>query len=86
MSDFETEYSNGADGSCQECGEPTDEEWHAYCAECYAAREGSRRPDRDALARQHEDREVVSRLRLLERVERLERRVERLEHGVRSAA
>ena len=30
------EYSNGADGSCQECGEPTEEEHHALCMDCCA--------------------------------------------------
>jgi hypothetical protein len=74
MSD-EFEYSNGADGCCQECGEATDEEWHAYCSDCFAAQQGWRRPDRDAIETQHETREAVSLLALLERVAELERRV-----------
>jgi hypothetical protein len=32
-----TEYSNGADGSCVECGDDTDEEWQLYCTACYFA-------------------------------------------------
>lgn len=40
------EYSNGADGTCQECGEETAEEWHVYCADCYAREQGWSRPAR----------------------------------------
>lgn len=78
MPEFE-EYANGACGVCAECGEPTDEEWHRLCRECYAAEQGWRRPDRTALAQQHEDRERVSITRLVERVTALETRVDRLE-------
>jgi hypothetical protein len=71
----EFEYSNGACGSCQECGDPTEEEHHVFCSDCWAGHNGWRRPSREALAWQHEDREEVSRLRLLDRVGELERRV-----------
>ena len=27
-------------GACNECGEPVEEDWHAYCASCYAERQG----------------------------------------------
>src|SRR5262245_23087059 len=40
--DYDGEYANGADGTCQECGADTDEEWHAYCSACYAAQQGWR--------------------------------------------
>ena len=43
MSDFE--YSNGADGSCQECGAETAEEWHAVCPDCFAEQQGWRTTD-----------------------------------------
>jgi hypothetical protein len=43
------EYSNGANGSCQECGADSDEEWHAFCARCFAGRQGwSSTPKRHA--------------------------------------
>jgi hypothetical protein len=45
--DDDREYSNGADGSCQECGAPTDEPWHAYCPPCYAREMGWERDDED---------------------------------------
>lgn len=35
-----SEYANGADGSCQECGAETDEEWHLYCRACYRRQQG----------------------------------------------
>ena len=81
MDDFEFNYSNGADGSCQECGEATEEEWHAYCAACYAEQQGWVRP------RQHHDKppEVEPTIadrrweRLLARMADLERRLARLE-------
>jgi hypothetical protein len=64
-------YSNDADGSCQECGAETAEEWHAYCADCYAEQQGWRprphTPERGAP------------LVLIERVEALERRLDALE-------
>lgn len=83
MIDFESEfeYSNGADGSCQTCGDPTDEPWHAFCSTCYAEEQGWRPPDRDAVAWQHEDRERVTTADLLERLAELERRVDRLERA-----
>ena len=40
MSWDDHEYSNGADGTCQECGADTDEEWHAYCPDCFAEQQG----------------------------------------------
>ncbi len=64
----EFEYSNGADGSCQECGEATDEEYHRLCADCFAEENGwarpAWRPDPDAIADQHEDRQQVTQLRI----------------------
>ncbi len=80
MSDFEIEYSNGADGFCAECGVETDEPWHRLCSDCWAVEQGWRRPPRPALRRQHEDRAELSHLRMLERIAELERRVEQLEH------
>jgi hypothetical protein len=71
----EFEYANGADGSCQECGEPTDEPWHAYCPDCWRQQQGWTPPDRDALEQQHETRQHVSLLRVIERVDQLERQV-----------
>jgi hypothetical protein len=80
MNDYEDfDYSNGADGSCKECGEDTAAPWHAYCGECYAKQQGWRRPDADALAFQHEDRERVTITRLVERMAALETRIARLE-------
>jgi hypothetical protein len=75
------EYSNGADGSCQECGEATDEEWHVYCSDCYAQEQGWRTSsaDADALAAQAEDRAKVTLTRALARIDDLEARVDRLE-------
>ena len=70
-------------GACNECGEPVEEEHHAYCADCYAEQQGWDRPpapDRDALRRQHEERTELSHLRMLERIAELERRVAALEH------
>jgi hypothetical protein len=77
MPDFE--YSNGADGSCQECGAETEEEWHAYCADCYAEQNGWRRPDRAALRWQHEDRQQVTLADVVARLAELEVKVSRLE-------
>jgi hypothetical protein len=75
----EFQYSNGANGSCQECGEATEEEWHVYCSGCYAEQQGWRRPDRDALRWQHEDREQVALTEIVARLEKLEVMVRRLE-------
>lgn len=69
-------------GACNECGEPVEEEHHAYCADCYAEPQGWNRSDRtspDALHWQREDRDRVVTARLLERIDDLERRVEQLE-------
>jgi hypothetical protein len=80
MSDYDDfEYSNGANGSCQECGEGTDEPWHAYCSGCYAEQNGWRRHDREALEWQHEDREKVTLTDVVERLVELEVKVSRLE-------
>ena len=38
-------YSNGADGSCQNCGAETAEEWHAFCPDCYRVEMGWDEPD-----------------------------------------
>ncbi len=73
------EYVNGADGFCCECGEATDEEWHAYCASCYAEQQGWRRRDAVALAQQHDDRQRVTITQLVERLRELEVRIRRLE-------
>lgn len=70
-----SEYANGADGTCQECGEGTEQEWHAYCGDCFAEQNGWRQPNRDALEVQHQERERVSTLALVDRVDRLERQV-----------
>jgi len=77
MPDFE--YSNGADGSCQECGADTDEEWHAYCGDCFAEQNGWRRPNRAALEFQREDRERVTIAQIVARLGELEIRITRLE-------
>ena len=77
--DSDFEYSNGATGSCQSCGEATAEPWHALCADCYREEQGWSRPDADALRHQAEDRERVSTLRIIERLNELELRVARLE-------
>jgi NMD protein affecting ribosome stability and mRNA decay len=70
------EYDNGADGSCQQCGGPTEAEWHAFCPDCFAEQQGWRRGrDRVALEGQHEQRQRTSMLRLVERVDELERAV-----------
>ena len=47
-----TEYANGADGRCQECGEPTEEEHHALCMDCWRSSVGWQpyRADGEALA------------------------------------
>lgn len=34
------DYANDADGTCQECGADTAEEYHALCGDCYAEQEG----------------------------------------------
>lgn len=74
-------------GACNECGEPVEEEHHAYCAACYALQQGwdenrtDRRTGSDALRWQREDRDRVVTARLLERLDDLERRVEQLERG-----
>jgi len=78
MSDVE--YSNAADGTCQECGEPTEEEWHAYCSDCFAEQHGWRRPNRAALEFQRQDRERTTQLRVLELLTSMEQRLEGL-HG-----
>ena len=75
----EFEYANGADGFCQECGAETEEEWHAFCSRCYAGQQGWRRPDADALAWQHDDRQRVTIAQLVERLGELEVRIRRLE-------
>ena len=75
----EYEYSNGADGSCVVCGADTDEEWHEFCSDCYAEDQGWHRPDRAALAQQHEDRQRATSLQLQERLSELENRIVRLE-------
>jgi hypothetical protein len=75
----EFEYSNGACGSCQECGEPVDEEWHAFCSDCFAEQNGWRRPDASALERQRDERERVSITQLAARLGELEMRIRRLE-------
>ena len=84
MPDFE--YSNGADGSCQECGAETDEEWHAYCADCFAGQNGWRRPDRAALRWQHEDRQQVALADVVARLAELEVKVSRLQADRERAA
>lgn len=94
-----SEYSNGADGSCQECGEATEEEWHLLCRHCYAEENGwdaerpAWRPDPVALAQQHEDRERVTLLQAAEllashqrSIEELHERVAVLERERRAAA
>jgi hypothetical protein len=62
-------------GDCNECGEPVEEEHHAYCADCYAEQQGwtppSYRDDPEALRRQHEERTGGQLLRLIERVAEL---------------
>jgi hypothetical protein len=73
VDDFE--YSNGACGSCADCGEATSEEWHTYCSDCFAERNGWRRPNRAAIEWQNADRERVSLLTLRERVAELEQRL-----------
>jgi hypothetical protein len=80
MSDFE--YSNAADGACQQCGADTDEEWHAFCADCFAEQQGWRRPDRAELDRQHQDRQQTSLVRLIELVQSFEQRLEELHERV----
>ena len=87
-------YSNGADGSCQNCGAETAEEWHVYCSDCFRQAQGwddeprlfDSRPDSAALRFQQEDRERVSLLRLVERLGELERRVANLERERRTGA
>ena len=83
-----TEYANGADGSCQSCGEETAEPWHAYCPDCYRDAQGwdepgyggqPRRPDPEELQLAHEQRVLSVNLRLAERMNDLERRVATLE-------
>ena len=66
-------------GDCNECGEPVEEEHHAYCARCFAEQNGWSPPDRDELRRQAEDRERMTILRIVERLGQLERRVTELE-------
>jgi hypothetical protein len=84
MPDFE--YSNGADGSCQECGADTDEEWHAYCRDCFAEQNGWSRPSREALRWQHEDRQKVTLTDVVARLAELEVKVSRLEKEREEAA
>lgn len=33
-------------GECAECGEPVEQEHHAYCSDCYAEQNGWKRPAR----------------------------------------
>jgi hypothetical protein len=76
MTDWE--FSNGADGTCQECGADTDEEWHVLCCDCYGKQQGWRRPDppgADALRWQHEDRQRLVTAALLARIDQLDRLV-----------
>jgi NMD protein affecting ribosome stability and mRNA decay len=44
--DYDGGYSNGADGTCQECGAETDQEWHALCMDCWREEHGHTRPAR----------------------------------------
>jgi hypothetical protein len=37
-------YANGADGSCQHCGEATAQPWHLYCTRCFCGEEEYREP------------------------------------------
>lgn len=86
-----TDYSNGADGCCVECGEETAEGWHLYCARCYARQEGWERPDKPGddpdlppvVSASFSDARWV---RLMTRVAELERRVDQLEHERRTVA
>ena len=78
----EFEYSNGASGECQDCGAETEEEWHQFCGDCYARQNGWRRPDRAALADQHEDRERLTLLRTLELIRSMEKRLEEMHDRV----
>ncbi len=68
-------------GGCNECGEPVEEEHHAYCESCYREMNGwssrRERPDADALRWQHADRERVITSRLVERLDALEIRAAR---------
>jgi hypothetical protein len=50
MSDYDGGFSNHADGSCQTCGEDTEEPWHAFCARCYAEEQGWTSPARTEAA------------------------------------
>ena len=92
-------YSNDADGSCCMCGAETAEEWHRYCPSCYAEENGwdterpAWRPDPDAIAEQHADRQRMTLLRAAEllashqrSIEELLERVVALEQQRRAAA
>lgn len=73
------EDSDGVErgGSCAECGEPVEEEHHAYCPDCYAEQQGWTRRTADLDTRASiENRQWE---RLLERVRDLEHRVAELE-------
>ena len=91
MSEF-AEYSNGADGTCQDCGADTAEPYHAYCSACYRRQQGwdepepvasPYRPDPKQLRWQREDRARVTTALLVERIDRLEARVAKLERRER---
>lgn len=66
-------------GACNECGEPVEEEWHAYCQSCFREQQGWTRPNRDALRWQHEDRQQVTLAGVVARLAELEVKVGRLE-------
>jgi len=53
--DDDFEYSNGANGSCQDCGAATDQPWHAYCSDCYAEQQGWTRHSGDEDDHQDDD-------------------------------
>jgi hypothetical protein len=87
MGDYEDfEYSNGANGECQQCGEDTDQSWHELCMGCWREQNGWSRPDRDALRWQHEDCQKVTLADVVARLAELEVKVSRLEKEREGAA
>jgi hypothetical protein len=73
-------YEDGLErgGACNECGEPVEEEWHAYCSSCFAEQQGWR-PRRGDEERPASLRLELERLRAA--VEQLRARLARLERG-----
>jgi hypothetical protein len=65
-------------GSCNECGEPVEQDHHAYCRDCYAEQQGWKHKERPPAGAANEN--LVVAIRDLRRVvAELGQRIDRLE-------